>query len=101
MIRLALRRHFDNVSKGPLTAAAPQQQHLAPIFTAQLSCTLDQQAEDHHAIVIGKIDQLRFDHEPAELDQLTGSLAPLHLPFPLIITVAPEVQTVALRRHSP
>lgn len=82
------------------SASPPQEQQLIALVALQTSRRFDQQPEDDGAVVIGEIDQLRLGDEAAELDQLSCPFAPLHLPFPRAVTVAPQDQPVAMRRRS-
>lgn len=68
------------IVESAFAATSPQHQHLIAIVTAQPRRDLDQRAEDHRAIIVGQLDQAGFRDQSAELDQMPGSLAPLHDP---------------------
>jgi len=77
----------DSVER-PLSTPPPQGQRALAIIAAQSRCGFRQQTKDHRAIIVGKIDQTGLGDQPAELDQLPGSFAPLHLPVAPITTGA-------------
>jgi hypothetical protein len=56
---------------------------------------MEQRAVDDRAIVIDQLDDPRLRDKPAKLDQLSGSLAPLHLPLALIMARVPKRQATS------
>lgn len=55
------------------------------VAAPQLRGSLQQQAQDRGAVVVGQFDQASFSDEPAQLDKLPRAFAPFHLPVTAII----------------
>jgi hypothetical protein len=55
------------------------------IIVTQLCRGLDEQPEDHCAVIIRERDQLSLHDQTAQLDQVPGALSPFHLPVPPIM----------------
>ena len=64
-----------------LSSPPPSHSGLVAIITSQLRSRLDEHAKDDSPIIISQLDQAGFGDESAKLDELTRSLAALHLPF--------------------
>jgi len=77
--------------KSTLPTPPPERQGLRAILASELAGGLDQDAQDHGAIVIGQRDQIGLHDQSAQLDEMTRAFAALHLP------VAPRETCVMTR----
>lgn len=68
--------------KGAGTFAPVQKPDLLGAVPLHPQRKIEECAVQHRAIVVGEIDEPGFLHEPAQLDQMPGSFAPCHDPFP-------------------
>ena len=72
--------------ESPIPAPPPQRQLLVSTLALQLRRGFDQQPKDSCPIVIDQFDDPGLHDQPAKLDQIPRSLAPLHLPVPPVMT---------------
>lgn len=75
--------------------AAPQDHLLIAGFTSQRRRGIDQQPQNDRPIVAGKLNQIGLGDEAAEFDQLTRTVAALHLPFPRVMPRRLSLKSVA------
>jgi len=71
------------LGKSTLPTPPPERQGLCAVIASELACGLDQDAQDHGAIVISQHDQIGFHDQSAKRDEMARALAALHLPVAL------------------
>jgi len=90
--------------KSTLSASPPQGQDLCAILASEPASRINQQAQDHSPIVIGKRDQIGLHDQSAQFDQMARAFAALHLPVApgetCVMTRLTQLQTTP-RGHFP
>jgi hypothetical protein len=86
--------------KRPLPAASPERQGVLAVVALQHRRQGQEGAVERGAIIAGEIDEAGLLDETAELDQVTGPLAPLHDPGPRVEPGALGFQAMACGRGS-
>src|SRR5579864_3322164 len=85
----------------PASAAAPRRHVLLTVLALEHRGDFQERAVEHGTIVAGEIDQTRFPNQSAELDQMPGALAPLHNPFPRVMSRTLRFKPMSGRYRSP
>src|SRR5687768_9910983 len=96
----SLRRRRCRIERA-LTPTTPEQQLLLAPFAPQRRGRLDEQPEQDGAVVARQFDQIGLGDEAAELDQLAGTLAALHLPRSRVMPRPLRLQAIARLYCSP
>lgn len=81
---MGCRRLFGLSCKGAGAFASEQKLDLLGAVSLHPQCKINECAIQHRAIIVGEIDESGFLHEPSQLDQMAGTFAPCHDPFPCI-----------------
>jgi hypothetical protein len=74
--------------EGTASAPAPEYQGLLAILALEREGKPEEGAIERGPIVVCELDKSGFLDEAAELDQVFGALAPLHDPFPRVMSRA-------------
>ena len=81
----------------PASAPAPKRHALFTVVALKHRGDFEERAVEHGAIIAGEIDQTGFPNKPAEFDQMPCALAPLHDPFPRVMSRALRFQPMSGR----
>ena len=65
------------------------------VLAAQSARHVDERAVYQRPVIFGQIDQSRVGDQAAQLDQLPGALAPLHLPIARVMPRPAQLESGA------
>ena len=84
-----------------LAASPPGHKRLFALLASEHDGGGKKRTVKRRPIVIGELDQSRFDDQSTKLDQVACPLSSLHDPFPPIVTRSFEQEAIARRDRPP